>query len=146
MEEPEQTDVTEDQQEDEEEAAEAKRLLEEKAQKEDAQTERFEARNMKRREHELQKEQEKKTRQLIGNFKDKLERKLAQYAIGSKTREGEVIMEDSDEDRDETEQKDSAMPRELQSGYTSMFNFEHNKRTNDDKQEKAMKHFVQKGK
>ena len=55
-------------------------------------------------------------------------------------------MEDSDEDRDETEKQDSAMPRELQSGYTSMFNFEHNKRTNDDKQEKAMKHFVQKGK
>lgn len=54
-------------------------------------------------------------------------------------------MEDSDEDREETENK-SQLPRELQSGYTSVFNFENNKKTNDDKQEKAMKHFVFKGK
>ena len=54
---------------------------------------------------------------MIGDeFIEKLERKLAQYAVGSKTREGAVIMEDSDEDREESEKILNGIPQELQSG------------------------------
>ena len=110
-------DDTQAQEDSEEAAAEAERRQQEKVQKELAQAERYLARNDKRRDLELQTQQEKKTRSLIGDeFIDKLERKLAQYAVGSKTREGAVIMEDSDEDREESEKILNGIPQELQSG------------------------------
>ena len=80
-------------------AAEKEKAEMERQIKEQSATERYEQRNQQRRELKQKTMEEENALALIGQeFNDRLETKLLNYAYGSKTRGGQVIIEDSDEE------------------------------------------------